>query len=1324
MTDFASLGIKIDAKDVTTGVSELDKLTVAGKRAESAVERLGASASQAAAKVNSASQQAAQLTSRMQQVSSATRMTGAEMLGLATSTNAAAAPASRLTGVVTVLGGFLGGAFAGLVATATSALVSMAFASLKASSAKDAQKDAANGLIGAMDALNAATTKEMATTQSSIRVTINKANALITQANAARQAAIAELELAKARVAGAKAGAQSGEPGSEGASLALPFLDRDVKRYEADIARLSGKIIAAQGDIRFNQGLQIQQSVAEKYDGATAAAGKYERRLETLNGMLRFNIINEKLYRSELDKATATRDRELEALKKPKKPRKEREDNSAARLAERLARDALAIDTNIAALSALADAYLESGSAALVAEARANAAGQAIKKQGDVEAYVAREMRKLVAERTVEGAKLVAGLSAQTSAQKAVNDAVSAGTMPASDAVQAMQNEAQLRPLIAAQAVAEGKAKDALANVIARLRGEQAASNAEANRAKTLSATASGGEELERLKLEAKLIGETNAVRAVALAQLAAEQFLRANPGATADEAQRYLDTQKDIAQQTADLTTAQDNYNASLSYMRDLLVAIDEQAQTTASILSSAFGGFGDAIGGVLTAMSGMQAREQEIADWRRDELKKAGNDAKRKAQVEILADKASKNAQIAGFGQVLGAAKTLFKEGSAGYKTLEAAEKAFAIVQAINTVKNIAAGASKMFAMLGPWAFPAVAAMIAVMAGLGFAGGGGGGSATPPTSAEDLQDRAGTGTVLGDAAAKSNSIANSLEIVAANTNRDLEYSNAMLSALRSIDTSIAKMAGTVARQIQVSGSLFDTSGLKLGESGSGGFLGIGKKSTTRSLYDLGLNLQSGSVSDIIANGIAGTTYQVVQKVKKKSGFLGIGGGTKTSYSTTTGAIDGEITAAISDVLMSLRDGLVAAADVIGLQGAEAILNSFNVSLGKISFKDMTGEQIEDQLNAIFSSVGDQMAGQLLPSLSALQKVGEGLFETFIRVAREYQVVDMALKSIGKEFGAVGLGSVAARDALVQLFDSLEEFVERTDFFRTEFLSEAEQMAPIISSVRAEMARLGLATVDTRDEFKNAVLALDLTTAAGREMYASLLAVAPAFDKTLDYFEELNKTASDSLRDTVDKFGKFAESLRKYRDTLFATDAVQGNAYAALRARFNQTAGLAATGDATALGGLEGAGKDFLSASKNNASTLQQYLRDVAMVARGVDAGIFAAEETADYAQLQLDALTNAVTILSQIEANTSGSQGFGNEPAPVPVVAGAPSSSGTATPVVDPVVVQQNQTIIAQNAEIIDLMKRQERMWSRFDGDGILIRTDADSPIQTQAV
>jgi hypothetical protein len=47
----------------------------------------------------------------------------------------------------------------------------------------------------------------------------------------------------------------------------------------------------------------------------------------------------------------------------------------------------------------------------------------------------------------------------------------------------------------------------------------------------------------------------------------------------------------------------------------------------------------------------------------------------------------------------------------------------------------------------------------------------------------------------------------------------------------------------------------------------------------------------------------------------------------------------------------------------VLGLD-VQAALNTFQVEIGKISFKDMSADEISKALEAVFSKVADQMAG------------------------------------------------------------------------------------------------------------------------------------------------------------------------------------------------------------------------------------------------------------------------------------------------------------------------------------------------------------------------
>jgi tape measure domain-containing protein len=649
-------------------------------------------------------------------------------------------------------------------------------------------------------------------------------------------------------------------------------------------------------------------------------------------------------------------------------------------------------------------------------------------------------------------------------------------------------------------------------------------------------------------KLEAEAIGKT----AIELKQLEINQnaaTAAAGPfrdaiianGAVLVASMKAVEDKK---KSDEDAKKAADEYKQALEAFNGLKVDINFEA---------IFGNMGKAMGGVLNAFDQIADRQKKY-----NALTKLGF---KDEATRVAAQQRNARLEINSYGNLAASAKGFFKEKSVGYKVMQAAETAFrafefamslkamamntaeaastVATEATKTAAQTASGASKMFSQLGVYAFPIVAAMIGVMASLG---GKSGSVATPSIpDAEAMQAAQGAGSVLGDSTSKSDSINRAFEIMASNSNRDLEYSNQMVQSLRSIQSNMANLSNNVAKQISVSGGMFDTSAQRLGKTGSSGVLGLFGSSTTRELHDLGIDIAATSIAEIIAGGISGSTYQVVQQVKKKSGFLGIGGGTKTSYQTTSGSIDQDVRNSITGVVASLRQGLIDGADVIGLQGAQAILDAFQVNIGKISLMGLSGQEIEEQLNAIFSKVGDQMAGALLPSLMSMQQIGEGLFETFARVAREYQVVDVALRSIGKEFGAVGIASIEARNALVGMFESLDQFVEQTNFFRDNFLTEAEQIAPVTQAVTDELKRLGLASITTIEQFKNTVLALDLTSDAGQETYAALLQLAPAFKMVADYQKELTELSTDSAK-ALSKFTDEMEAVKKQQESAINT--------------------------------------------------------------------------------------------------------------------------------------------------------------------------------------
>lgn len=607
------------------------------------------------------------------------------------------------------------------------------------------------------------------------------------------------------------------------------------------------------------------------------------------------------------------------------------------------------------------------------------------------------------------------------------------------------------------------------------------------------------------------------------------------------------------------------DEQNMLLSNMISHFEELNKLAPQLGDSLEKAFGGPGKALAGVISAAATLGKKLGEIS------LAQRGSTDEKNA-VKFARERV--NATVSGFAEMSIAAKDFFDKNSSGYAALQSVEKAYRAWQfaqqvqamareAADTVKSIsssmakgaastAAGAAKMFEVLGPFAFPAVAAMVALLAGFGLSGGGGGGSAPGVNDMKTRQDAQGSGSVLGDSKAKSESLEKALTHAQAYENKDLEYGSAMVRSLKSIDDQIGAVASALAKSFGAGGML-STEGLNLGKTGSAATLSnLGfAKSTTRALQDQGVQFNAASLADIVAGGLSGSTYQQVLETTKKKAF-GITTSSKSKVITETGSLDADFLDQIGKLIGSLGKGVADAAKALGATDVEGLLASFKVDLGKLSFKDMTGAQIEEALNAIFGKLGDDMAKAAAPAIAQFQKVGEGAFETLVRVARQYEVIDTTLKSVGMSFATVGVASLEARERLVDLVGGLDVLTHQASFFAEHFLTEEERLKPVKDSVANKLAELKLPADLTREGFKSLVLKQDVSTESGAKMYAALMDLAPAFDKVATAAESAKAAVEDkakSLQDQIDDLvlspaDKLAKSRKAEMEAVKKLDA------------------------------------------------------------------------------------------------------------------------------------------------------------------------------------
>ncbi len=119
------------------------------------------------------------------------------------------------------------------------------------------------------------------------------------------------------------------------------------------------------------------------------------------------------------------------------------------------------------------------------------------------------------------------------------------------------------------------------------------------------------------------------------------------------------------------------------LKTIADEFRLINGLAQETAQGLASAFGETGRALGDLLTTMTSYQSRMAEI------------NLAEKEYQITAAqAERERAYAQVKNYGDMIGAARGFFEEGSDGYKTLQAAEQVYRAYQLAMSIQAMVMG------------------------------------------------------------------------------------------------------------------------------------------------------------------------------------------------------------------------------------------------------------------------------------------------------------------------------------------------------------------------------------------------------------------------------------------------------------------------------------------------------------------------------------------------------------------------------------------------------------------------------------------------------
>lgn len=696
------------------------------------------------------------------------------------------------------------------------------------------------------------------------------------------------------------------------------------------------------------------------------------------------------------------------------------------------------------------------------------------------------------------------------------------------------------------------------------------------------------------------------------------------------------------------------DAINAEIKARRELAKLTDKkQARTDAAAagkrvdeylskdigvdLSAGFNAASQSLGTFVQTFEKLIAAQDQYNAARRDALL-AG-----RGIAEVDARHAAE--QLNSYAALAGAAKGFFGQQTAGYKLLTGAEKAYRAIELSLAIKNavqkillteagtavtvggqaieagaVAAGQATQTAAvvageagrnaakvpgvfmafmssLGPWGIAAAAAAIAML-GVSVSGGIRTGGVTRTND--------GTGSVLGDPTAKSESIGKSLDALKSVNTSTMRYSAQMLASLRSIDKAIS---GVSALLVQGGGITASLAGVQIGatQNAIGRLISKDHELTGKLVGNIpviGGALQGligrsgqrlgnlfGSNTSVMAQGIGGDPQslgkimasgfaaQFFADVQTKNKFFGLT--TSVDTSTQMSAADAETQRQFTMILTGLADTVSAASGPLGLAVGEVKtkLNNYIVDLGRVDLKGLTGQEISDKLSAVFSKAGDDIAKGALPGIEAWQQVGEGYLQTVTRVATSVDLVRTTLDALGQSTAAVSglmVDRATAAMGLIEAFGGQDNFLSSTSAYLDAYYTEAERAALTTRQLSTVMTSLGMTLPKTKDAFRALVEAQDLSTEAGRNTYATLLGLS-------DAFAQLTDAAASATSSVIDE-------IKRLRG--ISADASTDGSAAALMARFGIVTAQARAGDQAALESLPDISKALESAAAATATS------------------------------------------------------------------------------------------------------------------------------------
>jgi hypothetical protein len=249
-----------------------------------------------------------------------------------------------------------------------------------------------------------------------------------------------------------------------------------------------------------------------------------------------------------------------------------------------------------------------------------------------------------------------------------------------------------------------------------------------------------------------------------------------------------------------------------------------------------------------------------------------------------------------------------------------------------------------------------------------------------------------------------------------------------------------------------------------------------------------------------------------------------------------------------------------------------------------RLDLQGKSADQVKELFTNLFTQIGENLSERALYLLSftelverghtsiveadirynfeQFRKLGETYAELLTRVTQSIAPANQALELLNITLFKSSLSGGAAAAALTEGFGGLEQFSQSTMFFFDNFYNDADKLVAKTNQVQRALLNIannsggiisgrdiinifdGLG--NSRDDYRNLVSRLDLTTAAGQNLFTALISLAPVIAEVTDSLattvltvEDVSKQFRQLQVDILRLQGRQTESLTLERQLI-----------------------------------------------------------------------------------------------------------------------------------------------------------------------------------------